>query len=161
EVPSLALNIPYLIASTSDDLDRIEIVRGPGAALYGPGADRGVLHFITRSPFESPGATITLTGGGRGLLGIPGPGPPRHGRRAAIKISTDYLRGTDWPFSDSIEIARRNAAILAGARPDTLRIGQRDPNLARVAAEARFDWRPSTNTEAIVTAGVAEAIRAV
>ncbi len=75
EVPSLNLNIPYLMSATAEDIDRIEIVRGPGAALYGPGADRGVMHILTRSPFESPGTTFTLTGGGRELFGRAAAGP--------------------------------------------------------------------------------------
>ena len=29
------------------DLERIEVVRGPGSALYGPGVTSGVIHFIT------------------------------------------------------------------------------------------------------------------
>jgi iron complex outermembrane receptor protein len=161
EVPSLALNIPYLLAPTSDDIDRIEIVRGPGAALYGPGADRGVLQFITRSPFESVGAAVTLTGGARSLFGTTVRWAGLLGRHAAIKLSGDYLRGTDWPYTDSAEAAKRTAALLTGADPDTLRIGRRASGLARSGAEARLDWRPTAHTEVVTTAGFADAIRVV
>jgi iron complex outermembrane receptor protein len=57
ELPSLSLNVPYLVAVADEDLDRVEVVRGPGAALYGPGADRGVLQLISRSPFASAGGS--------------------------------------------------------------------------------------------------------
>jgi iron complex outermembrane recepter protein len=33
-----------------NDIERIELVRGPNAALYGPNAVTGVIHFITRTP---------------------------------------------------------------------------------------------------------------
>ena len=37
------------------DLERIEVVRGPGSALYGPGVTSGVIHFITKNPIDHPG----------------------------------------------------------------------------------------------------------
>lgn len=33
-----------------DDIERIEVVRGPAAAMYGPNAASGVIHFITKRP---------------------------------------------------------------------------------------------------------------
>jgi len=62
-LPSVSFNIPYLIAAGTEDLDRMELVRGPASALYGPGAPRGVLHLITRSPFESRGGAVAVTAG--------------------------------------------------------------------------------------------------
>ena len=41
-VPSLRVNVPSLIAPSSDDIDRVEVVLGPAAALYGPNAASGV-----------------------------------------------------------------------------------------------------------------------
>lgn len=42
------------------DIDRIEVVRGPGSALYGPGADQGVIQFITKDPFAYPGTPLAV-----------------------------------------------------------------------------------------------------
>ena len=67
-LPSLRLNVPYLVPTTSDDIERIEVIRGPAGALYGPNSDRGVLHIITRSPFESQGTNISVTGGERSVF---------------------------------------------------------------------------------------------
>ena len=161
DVPSIAVNVPYLIAATDEDLDRIEVVRGPGAALYGPGADRGVLHLITRSPFESTGGALTLTGGSRSLF----EGTVRYAARLssalAVKLSADYVTGEDWPYVDSAEAAARDGAIAAGARDDTLLIGRRESRLARAAGELRADWRPDAATEVVTSVGTSDAIRAI
>ncbi|HEX4048349.1 MAG TPA: TonB-dependent receptor plug domain-containing protein, partial [Elusimicrobiota bacterium] len=45
------------------DIERIEIVRGPNAALYGPNAGLGVINIITRAPTKAFEATATGLGG--------------------------------------------------------------------------------------------------
>jgi outer membrane receptor for ferrienterochelin and colicins len=47
------------------DLERIEVVLGPGSALYGPDVTSGVVHFISKSPFKHPGTTAELIYGER------------------------------------------------------------------------------------------------
>ncbi|MEM6794084.1 MAG: TonB-dependent receptor [Acidobacteriota bacterium] len=47
----------------ADELSRIEMVRGPGAALYGAGAFNGVLTLTTRAPRDSQGGRLRLTAG--------------------------------------------------------------------------------------------------
>ena len=47
-VPSLRVNVPLLFTGTNEDIDRIEILQGPAAALYGPNSGNGVLHIITK-----------------------------------------------------------------------------------------------------------------
>ncbi len=42
------------------DLERIEVVLGPGSALYGPDVTSGVVHFISKDPFRHPGTTVEL-----------------------------------------------------------------------------------------------------
>ena len=42
------------------DLERIEVVLGPASALYGPDVTTGVVHFISKNPFEHPGSTAEL-----------------------------------------------------------------------------------------------------
>ncbi len=157
-LPSLRLNVPYLVPTTSDDIERIEVIRGPAGALYGPNSDRGVLHIITRSPFESQGTSISLVGGERSVF----QGSMRHagvlGSRLGFKLSGDYFRGDDWEFVDPGETANRNDAIRGGAVPDTLLIGKRDFGIERAAGQARLDWRPDDNTSVMMAGGVSGAI---
>src|SRR6185312_11923424 len=45
-----------------DDVDRIEVISGPGAALYGANAFGGVINIITKSSKATEGALVTLGG---------------------------------------------------------------------------------------------------
>ena len=44
--PSLRVNAAWLIPTPNQDIERIEVVLGPAAALYGPNAAAGVLHYL-------------------------------------------------------------------------------------------------------------------
>ena len=62
-VPSLRVNISYFNPTTNADIERAEVVLGPGSAMYGPNAANGVIHFITRSPIDDPGMDFALSTG--------------------------------------------------------------------------------------------------
>ena len=47
------------------DIERIEIVRGPNAALYGSNAGLGVINIITRRPAATAAASLSASGGNR------------------------------------------------------------------------------------------------
>ena len=158
-VPSIGFNIPYLLPATDSDVERIEVMRGPAAALYGPGAPRGVLHVLTRSPLESRGGQLSITGGSRSVLA----GSFRYAaavrENLGVKISGEYFRGDDWEYVDPVEAQNRADLLAAGADPATLRIGARDFSVARAGGEMRMDWRPDAATEVVATVGLAQAIR--
>jgi outer membrane receptor for ferrienterochelin and colicins len=46
-----------------DEMASVELVRGPGSALYGANAFSGVLNMTTRSPKASPGGRLLLSAG--------------------------------------------------------------------------------------------------
>ena len=48
---------------TIDDIDRIEVVRGPQSTLYGPRAMAGVIQLFTKQGDGTPGITLTGDGG--------------------------------------------------------------------------------------------------
>jgi iron complex outermembrane receptor protein len=160
-VPSLGFNIPYLLSPAADDIERIEVVRGPGAALYGPDSDKGVLHILTRSPFDSRGTRVSAAGGERSAAQIGFRHASVLGDHWGVKISGEYFRGDDWTGIDPAEAAARAKAIAGGASPDTLRIGNRDHGNERAAGEARVDWRSGGGSNAVLTAGTAQALNLV
>ena len=161
-VPSLRVNAAWLIPTPNQDIERIEVVLGPAAALYGPNATAGVLHIITKSPFDDQSTTAAVTGVGRaandaGNGGSLVRGTIRHaglvGRKIGFKFAAEYADGTDWPMQDSAEVIARRAAIAVGANPQTLKVGLRDFNLRKWNVEGRVDFRPREGTEIIAGAG--------
>lgn len=51
-----------------EDVDHIEIVRGPSAASQGSNAFLGAVNIVTREPLQDHGATVKVTGGSRDTL---------------------------------------------------------------------------------------------
>ncbi len=52
-----ALDIPM------ENIERIEVMRGPGASVWGANAVNGVINIITRSAFDTQGGLVTLATG--------------------------------------------------------------------------------------------------
>jgi iron complex outermembrane receptor protein len=46
-----------------EDIERIEVISGPGGALWGSNAVNGVINIITRSAVDTEGALVTVGGG--------------------------------------------------------------------------------------------------
>jgi iron complex outermembrane receptor protein len=147
-VPSLRVNVPYLSPTTNEDIERIEVVLGPGSALYGPNAASGVMHVITRSPFDSKGTTITLDAGNRSVLRT----ALRHAGTATdrfgYKVSFEYFKAEDWHSRDEFELSLVPTV-------------QRDFDLKKFGGEVRLDFRPTENTTLIGTYGRAQAGSAI
>ena len=45
------------------EIERVEVIRGPGSAVYGANAMTGVVNIITKAPGSEPGTRLQLTGG--------------------------------------------------------------------------------------------------
>jgi iron complex outermembrane recepter protein len=48
---------------TTDNIERIEVLRGPSSVLFGQGSPGGIINFVTRRPLEDPYYNLTLQGG--------------------------------------------------------------------------------------------------
>lgn len=153
-VPSLRFNAWNMIPSNQLDVERMEVLLGPAAALYGPNAASGVLHIITQSPLDDQGTAISLAGGERETFQGQFRTAFKMSENTGLKVSGQFFRGRDWIHLDSAEVRARRTALAAGADPDTLKIGARDFDTNRWSGEARFDWRPGDDSEFIVNAGL-------
>ncbi|MYE90505.1 TonB-dependent receptor plug domain-containing protein [Candidatus Poribacteria bacterium] len=138
-VPSLRLNAYSLIPTSSEDIEQIEVVSGPGSALYGPNSANGVMHILTKSPFTSQGTTVSFGGGERSVL----MGSLRHAgvinETFGYKLSVNGLRGNDW------EEGRSKEDLEGPGEPifDTYRAG----------GEARVDYKPNDDLTTILASG--------
>src|SRR5437667_428942 len=47
-----------------DDIERIEVIRGPGGTLWGANAVNGVISVITKTAHQTQGGMTTMWGGG-------------------------------------------------------------------------------------------------
>src|ERR1051325_4467470 len=176
-VPSLRVNVPTFFPPTDQDIESIEFVLGPGAALYGPNTASGVLNILTKSPFSSPGGTLSFEGGARAgsrytsggtalsdtgaeVGGASGRYAARVGTKAAFKISGTYLKGTEWRERDPAEpsdLATTHPGLGLPAGRCNTQTGCRDFNVEQWNGEARLDVRPDPNTEVIGTLGMTDA----
>ena len=51
-----------------EDIDRIEVIRGPGSVTWGGSAITGVINVITKDPGDQLGFTMTVGGASRGMV---------------------------------------------------------------------------------------------
>ena len=56
-----------LLPITIDDIERIEVIRGPAAASYGENSTRGVINIISRDASETHGLGVSYTKGNGGI----------------------------------------------------------------------------------------------
>lgn len=85
------------IAASLDELGRIEVVRGPGSALYGANAFSGVINITTPTAREVAGTKIALGGGELSSFR----GDIRHAGvvadgRVGYKVMAGYNRSDTW-----------------------------------------------------------------
>lgn len=148
-VPSLRVNIPLMFTGTNEDIDRVEVLLGPASALFGPNSGNGVLHVISKSPFESQGSTITLDAGERAFFR----GSLRTAQLLAtnvgLKVSGEYMRANDFRYDDPGEpdVLNRDGANVPN---------DRDFEVERMSGEVRLDVRPRPGMELISTLGATQ-----
>jgi len=169
-VPSLRVNVLNFIPTIDDDIERMEVVLGPGSALYGPNTANGVLHILTKSPLRDQGTSVSVMGGEQSLLA----GAFRTSHlvtdNLGIKFSGELFRAEEWAFQDPVEVAEREkfdsnpvfwradlmraVGIPQGEAERRIdRIAARSSDLERWSGEVRADWAISDDATAIFTVG--------
>lgn len=67
-----------------EDVERVEVVRGPDGAAYGANSFQGVVQFITRAPQTESGNTLIVRGGNNGFQDV------------GLRINGVTTNGLDW-----------------------------------------------------------------
>lgn len=100
------------------DISRIEVVRGPGSALYGPGVTSGVVHFITKSPIDHTGTTVQLAAGEKNtIIASARHAQANEAKTFGFKVNATYSRGDEFTLdpnnpSDAAQMAKFRTQII-------------------------------------------------
>lgn len=113
------------------DIERIEIVRGPNAALYGSGAGLGVINIITQRPAAKTAASVVALAGNRGQV-------------QTSETFAAGLKGLAYRLSHTYLAQGPYDAVGGGAADDYYR-GHK--------ANVRAGWSPSSDSELEVHGG--------
>ena len=127
----LATPMPVTLPVALEEIDRIEIIRGPGSATYGANAVTGVINIITRLPGEGPAAQVSIQGGLNNYM-------------AASATSSGGFGPVTYRVSAGYNQEGRFEKEVDAIDPDGIIQGFKfDQNLGdqRVRASARFDTR--------------------
>jgi iron complex outermembrane receptor protein len=104
-----------------EDIDRIEVISGPGATLWGANAVNGVINIITRASSETQGGVVTLSGGDQE-------------RAAAFRLGGRISDGLTYRLYAKT-FSRDDSRDLTGAPAHD--------HWSKPQAGFRFDWTPS------------------
>src|SRR3954468_2060697 len=100
-----------------EDIDRIEVIRGPGATLWGSNAVNGVVNIVTRSARDTRGAYVRAGGGSED----PGIVEARYGGGSggtAVRGYAKYAARNSQRYSDGSDAGDHRARGQAGFRAD-------------------------------------------
>jgi iron complex outermembrane receptor protein len=122
-----------------DDIDRIEVIRGPGAAMWGANAVNGVINIVTKSTAETQGGLVRVEAG-------------RFGEQGAVRYggtlgATRYRLYTQWTgrnqslISEDTRANDASHSATSGFRADwTARPGAFSLEGSFTAGQARALW---------------------
>ncbi|WP_024890943.1 TonB-dependent siderophore receptor [Luteimonas huabeiensis] len=118
----------------AEQIERIEVLRGPAAARYGNGAAGGVVNIVTRLPTETFSGSLNLYGqvpqhrvdGGSQRAGVQMSGPL--GERLSFRLAANLSKADSDDFDINKDHASRRSGTNAGTFPAG-REGVRNRNL--------------------------------
>jgi outer membrane receptor protein involved in Fe transport len=116
QAPHLGTPIANALGANDLDIDKIEIIPGTAAALYGMNAINGLANIQTKNPFEYQGISIQQLTGVNHVGNIDRFSPKVYSQfnlrfakafseKFALKINASSTGGTDWVADDRTDLA--------------------------------------------------------
>jgi outer membrane receptor protein involved in Fe transport len=117
-----------------EEVERIEVIRGPGSALYGANAYAGIVHVITRKAGEGPRASASVRGGEHGQTEMSCRGTGRVGP-VAVGAAGGMVHEDLWTARDM-----RGKKALRGKVDGTIELGPESQLLVEAGAVQTSGW---------------------
>lgn len=104
----------------ADDIERIEVLRGPQSSLWGAGATAGVINIVTKSGIRNGKEIRTFVEGGSNGSYAGGASLRAGNERADVALSATYRNEAGWDAAgkDGEKDGYRNLAVRAKANVD-------------------------------------------
>jgi outer membrane receptor for ferrienterochelin and colicins len=137
-LPENGLPVGQFTATPKVDLAGLEVVVGPGAALYGADASNGVLTLQTKDPRDFPGTTVEVTGGNRSYKDV----QLRHAGvfgNWGYKVAGEFQDADDWSNEVLYGAARLKETGVGGGVDWTSRVTRGTGALVRYFGEGRLE----------------------
>jgi outer membrane receptor for ferrienterochelin and colicins len=113
EMSGVAVDYPVWvgISSSINDLASMEMIRGPGAALYGAGAFNGVLNMTTKDPRYSQGGMVRLSLGELSMGGFDLRYAGKLGKGWYFSVLGGYMESKDFSKSRNESVEYEGLAL--------------------------------------------------
>ncbi|MDE2835756.1 MAG: TonB-dependent receptor [Bacteroidota bacterium] len=155
---SIGVNVHSIMANLALDTERIEVVRGPGSALYGAGVDSGVIHYISKDAFQYPGATFAISGGEQSLFDFQGRVATTVGRKLGLKLTGSVASANDFALENCDQALLQMRAFDQCPDPeDAVQIlvdGVRDTDFRKFTLNGNVEYRFLQNGRFNLSAGL-------
>ncbi len=138
-----------LLPLNFNEIAQIEVVRGPGSAVWGANALGGVINLITKSPWEASGTSVQLGAGELSTLF----GSFSHaaaGDKVGFKISASYFEQDAYDRPSGIIPGTETTNPPGTPYPDFINEGTSQPKL-----DLRLDYNPGGDTSWSFSGGFA------
>lgn len=133
---------------TMDEIERIEVIRGPGSAIYGADAFAGVVNIITQTPGEAGAENVVrLTAGTKGTTQGAAVVTGRSGD-VGYRASAGYTTLGRWGQEIDLEKDPYWTSPIAN----------QDRSLEALTANGQLDWRLGDEGFASVSGGVSDGL---